>query len=115
LSALQELDSRPAAAIVARRLRDRGARGLPRGPRAATRNSPAGLTPRETEVLALLEQGLTNLEIAGRLYLSVKTVDHHVAAILRKLEVRSRGEAAAISVRRGLISSNMGNGPAQAG
>lgn len=115
LSGLQELDSRAAAAIVARRLRDRGARGLPRGPRAATRNNPAGLTPREADVLALLEQGLTNPEIAGRLYLSVKTIDHHVAAILRKLDVRSRGEAAAVSVRRGLVSGNMGNGPAQAG
>ena len=104
LSRFQKLDARPAAAIVARRLRDRGARGLPRGPRAATRRNPAGLTSREAEVLALLEQGLTNPVIADRLFLSVKTVDHHVAAILRKLGVRSRGEAAAVSVRRGLVS-----------
>ena len=101
----------PAAAIVARRLRDRGARGLPRGPRAATRRNPAGLTPRESEVLTLLEQGLTNAEIAERLFLSVKTIDHHVAAILRKLGVRSRGEAAAVSVRRGLAAPKMGKHP----
>jgi DNA-binding CsgD family transcriptional regulator len=106
LARLQELDARAAAAIVARRLRDRGARGLPRGPRAATRGNPAGLTRREAEVLALLEEGLTNPVIADRLFLSVKTVDHHVAAILRKLGVRSRGEAAAVSVRRGLVSQD---------
>jgi DNA-binding CsgD family transcriptional regulator len=108
LAGFHQLDSRVAAAIVARRLRDRGARGLPRGPRAATRRNPAGLTPRESEVLTLLEQGLTNAEIAERLFLSVKTIDHHVAAILRKLGVRSRGEAAAVSVRRGLAAPKDG-------
>ncbi len=66
------------------------------------------MTPRESEVLTLLEQGLTNAEIAERLFLSVKTIDHHVAAILRKLDVRSRGEAAAVSVRRGLAAPNDG-------
>jgi DNA-binding CsgD family transcriptional regulator/tetratricopeptide (TPR) repeat protein len=90
---LLALGARPAGAIVARRLRERGARGIARGPREATRAHPAGLTPREREVLALLEEGLRNAEIAARLVISEKTVDHHVSAILGKLGVASRAEA----------------------
>ena len=103
LTELNNLGARPAAAIVARRLRERGARGLPRGPRPATRENPAGLTTREVEVLGLVAEGLRNAEIAQRLVLSQKTVDHHVSAILRKLDVCSRGQAAAEATRRGLV------------
>jgi DNA-binding CsgD family transcriptional regulator len=102
LDELQRLGARPAAAIVARRLRGRGARGLPRGPRPLTRQNPANLTPRELEVLGLVIQGLSNAEIAGRLVLSQKTVEHHVSAILRKLEVRTRGQAVSAAARLGL-------------
>ena len=102
LEELQRLDARPAAAIVARALHQRGARGLPRGPRPRTRNNPAGLTARELEVLTLLTDGSRNAAIAGQLVVSERTVDHHVAAILRKLDVRTRGEAAAAAVRLGL-------------
>jgi DNA-binding CsgD family transcriptional regulator/tetratricopeptide (TPR) repeat protein len=104
LDDLQRLGAKPAAAIVARRLRDLGARDLPRGPRPATRENPASLTPREVEVLQLVVEGLRNSEIAVRLFLSVKTVDHHVSAILRKLGVRSRGEAATVAVTQGLLA-----------
>ena len=102
---LQALGARPAAAIVARRLRERGIRGVPRGPRPSTRENPGGLTARELDVLALLAEGLRNAQIAERLVVSEKTVDHHVSAILRKLDVRTRGEASAEAARLRLTGS----------
>lgn len=106
LANLQRLGARPAAAVVARRLRGRGARGLPRGPRPGTKKNPAGLTAREVEVLELVAEGLRNADIAERLFLSEKTVGHHVSAILRKLEVRTRGEASAEAQRLGLAGQD---------
>ena len=55
------------------------------------------LTAREHDVLELLRQGLTNAEIGARLYISAKTVEHHVGRVLTKLGVRSRAEAAAVA------------------
>jgi DNA-binding CsgD family transcriptional regulator len=71
------------------RLRDVGLRG----PRASTAQNPAGLTDREDQVLQLLAEGLSNAGIAARLVLSKRTVDHHVSAVLRKLNVTTRAEA----------------------
>ena len=99
LDELQRLGAAPAAAIVARRLRSRGARGLPRGPRPRTRANPANLTPRQMEILALVAEGRRNGDIAEHLFLSQKTVAHHVSAILRKLDVKTRGEAGAAYLR----------------
>ena len=97
------LAARPLATIVARKLREAGVRDVPRGPRAATRANEAELTPRELDVLGLVAGGLRNAEIAERLFLSRRTVDHHVSAILRKLGARTRGEAVAAAGRLGLL------------
>ena len=101
---LQRIGARAAAAASTQRLRERGVRHVPRGPNAFARENPAHLTARELEVLALLSEGKRNAEIAERLVVSPRTVDHHVSALLRKLEVRTRGEAAAVAAREGLIA-----------
>ena len=100
---LQRLGARVTAAHAARLLRERGARDLRQGPRAPTRANPAGLTGRQLEVLGLLAEGLRNSQIADRLVLSPNTVDHHVSAVLRKLDVGTRTEAAAEAGRLGIV------------
>jgi DNA-binding CsgD family transcriptional regulator len=100
---LQGLGAHAAARHVARGLRERGVRDVRRGPRAATRQNPAGLTARELEVVALVAEGLRNAEIAGRLFVSEKTVAHHVSAILRKLDVATRSQAGAEAARLGIV------------
>lgn len=102
LQTLHGLGARATAAVLTRRLKQRGVRGLPRGPRTQTSGNPAQLTARELEVLALLAEGLRNTEIADRLVVSVRTIDHHVSAILHKLGLKSRGQAAAAATRLGL-------------
>jgi DNA-binding CsgD family transcriptional regulator/tetratricopeptide (TPR) repeat protein len=102
LATFDELGAVPAAARVRKRLRERGVRTVPRGPRPATRALPHGLTPRQHEVLGLLATGATNGQIAEALVLSAKTVDHHVSAVLAKLGVASRQEAAAAAHRLGV-------------
>ncbi len=103
LDILERLGAGPFAAMVRQRLRERGVRSIPRGPRGSTRRNPAGLTSREVEVLTLLVKGHTNSELAHRLHVSARTVDHHVSSILEKLEVRSRTEAVAAAFGLGLV------------
>ncbi|MDH2444510.1 AAA family ATPase [Amnibacterium sp. CER49] len=94
LEVLHELDAVAAQRIARERLRGIGARAIPTGARGAAREHPAGLTAREQEVLAELRAGRTNAEIAARLVISMKTVDHHVTSVFAKLGVHSREEAA---------------------
>jgi DNA-binding CsgD family transcriptional regulator/tetratricopeptide (TPR) repeat protein len=107
LLALGELDAlgaEPLARRVRARLRDAGVARIPRGPNDGTRRNPAGLTDRQVEVLRLLGENRTNVEIAERLVVSVRTVEHHVAAVLAKLGAPSRRAAAARAVELGVTS-----------
>lgn len=101
---LQRLGTHAAAAVVTRKLRARGATGIARGPRASTQRNPRLLTDREIEVLELINSGMRNADIAKRLFVTPKTVDHHVSAILRKLAVDTRAQAAREATRLGLVS-----------
>jgi DNA-binding CsgD family transcriptional regulator/tetratricopeptide (TPR) repeat protein len=102
LRMLDRLGAAATASLVRGRLRRRGVRGVPRGPRAATKANPGRLTDRQLDVLALLAEGRTNAEIATRLYVSRRTVDNHVAALLDRLGVSSRRDAVAAAPGLGL-------------
>jgi DNA-binding CsgD family transcriptional regulator len=99
LRILDDLGATRAAGHVRAQLRERGFTRIPRGPRRTTASHAAGLTLRQADVLALVTEGLTNAEIAGHLTLSQKTVDHHISALLRKLGVANRRQAAALARR----------------
>ncbi|HWX79555.1 MAG TPA: LuxR C-terminal-related transcriptional regulator [Steroidobacteraceae bacterium] len=96
----EQLGAAPAALALRKQMRALGVRSVPRGARTSTLRHPHGLTRRETEILALLSDGLRNAVIARRLFISTKTVDHHVSAILAKLGVPSRAEAIAMARRQ---------------
>jgi DNA-binding CsgD family transcriptional regulator len=103
LDLLDRLGADAVAAKLRRDLRRRGVTVVPARRRTSTRSNPSGLTVREVEVLRLLDEGLTNAEVAARLYISPKTADHHVSSILSKLQVTSRIHAARTGRRLGLI------------
>ena len=102
------LGAAPAADRVRQGLRREGVMRLRRGPRSSTRAHPAGLTRRESEILELLARHLSNPAIGDRLFVSPKTVEHHVSAILAKLDVTTRDQAVAEARRRGWIEELAG-------
>jgi DNA-binding CsgD family transcriptional regulator/tetratricopeptide (TPR) repeat protein len=102
---LDHLGADAVAARARRSLRKQGLTGVPPRSRRSTRANPAGLTSRQLEVLALVGEGASNAAVAERLSISEKTVDHHVSAILQKLGVRSRTEAAHVGRQLGIGSS----------
>lgn len=103
LAMFERLGARPAVEALRDRMQQAGVRGLPRGPRASTREHPFGLTQREVQSLHLLCEGLRNAEIAQRLHRSVRTVDHHLASVFAKLGVDTRAAAIAVAQREGLV------------
>ncbi len=100
---LLDLGAAGTVRALRRHLAAKGVRDLPRGPSRATRGHPAGLTPRQVEVLALLVRGRGNAEIADALRIAPKTAEHHVSAILAKLDASTRAEAIAAAHDRGLV------------
>jgi class 3 adenylate cyclase/DNA-binding CsgD family transcriptional regulator/tetratricopeptide (TPR) repeat protein len=107
LEALEMLETLGATAVAAKlrkALRDQGV-SVPRGRSRATRSHAAGLTARQAEVLSLLDEGLSNAEIADRLFLSPRTVEHHVAAVISKLDVSTRDAAVAVAAEQGLLAA----------
>jgi DNA-binding CsgD family transcriptional regulator len=94
LKLFERLGARPAAEQTRQQLHAAGVSKLPRLPRRATLDNPFGLTDRQLDILGLLIDGLSNAQIASRLHISPKTVDHHVSAILARLDVHSRESAA---------------------
>ncbi len=97
LKIFERLGAHLAAEETQQKLKAAGVPNVPRLPRSSTRQNPYGLTDRQVEILALLMEGLSNVQIASRLHISPKTADHHVSAILSRLEVHSREDAAQLA------------------
>ena len=104
--ALEIMQKLGAVAVVNKmkhQMRNEGIKNIPRGIRKSTQSNPAHLTEREMDILQLLHEGMQNKEIADKLFISPKTVDHHISSILFKLDVNSRSKAAKEAVKLGII------------
>jgi len=108
LEAIETLETLGVTAVVAKlrkTLRDQGL-PVPRGKGLRTRTHPAGLAARQAEVLQLLNEGLSNTAVADRLFVSPRTVENHVSAVLAKLDSHTRQEAVARARAEGLLPDN---------
>ncbi|MCH9029377.1 MAG: response regulator transcription factor, partial [Bacteroidetes bacterium] len=103
LAILESLGATATVNLLKHQMRESGIKKIPKGPRESTKQNPAGLTGRQMDVLKLLTEGLSNSQIAGKLFISPKTVDHHISAILSKLNLHSRTEAAAFAQSSGML------------
>jgi DNA-binding CsgD family transcriptional regulator len=106
LEALEELDRLGADAVAAklrRELREHGV-SVPRRRSHRTKDDASDLTPRQTEVLSLLAERRSNVDIADQLFLSPRTVEHHVAAVMSKLDASTRDEAVEKAADRGILA-----------
>lgn len=103
ISIVQRLGATAVCERMKFEMRRSGIKNIPRGARKTTQSNPEFLTDRELDVLRLLREGLHNKEIATRLFISAKTVDHHISSILYKLEVNSRTKAVHEAAKLGII------------
>ena len=103
LTILESLGATATINLLKRQMRESGIKKIPKGPRQSTKENPLGLTGRQMDVLKLLTKGLSNSEIASKLFISPKTVDHHMSAILSKLNLHSRTEAATFAQSSGMV------------
>jgi len=103
LQAVRKLGASAVYEKLRREMRASGIRSIPRGIRKSTQSNPALLTERELGVLQLLKDGMQNKEIAAKLFISAKTVDHHISAILFKLDVSSRLKAVQEAKQLGIL------------
>lgn len=103
LSIFQQLGAVTIFEKLKMEMRASGIKKIPRGLRESTKANPARLTNRELDILQLLQKAVQNKEIAGRLFISPKTVDHHISSILFKLDVNSRSKAVNEALRLGIL------------
>jgi DNA-binding CsgD family transcriptional regulator len=103
LSIIQQLGADAIYEKLKMEMRSSGIKKIPRGLRGSTKANPAQLTNRELDVLQLLKKGIQNREIAEALFISPKTVDHHISSILFKLDVKSRSKAVTEAARLGIV------------
>ncbi len=111
LRIFDELGAIPMASRLRSALRQAGAQGVPRGPRPQTRRHPAGLTPRQAEVLDLMAKGLSNIRIAEELFVSPRTAEHHVSAVITKLKASDRNRAVQSARELGVLEDRPGARP----